>query len=179
MSNILKGKLGWKGEKGDSAYEISVKHGYTGTEAQWADDFLSADNYYDKSEMNTKLADYKLLGDFAVITGSYEYVEGQSSKQIELSYPTGFTKDNCVVISVMSGNSATQTKPMGNGSVMTLNSTTTGSVLYSAVLNTSNIILYFRNVYARAYSESTSPQIQLQDLPNLDYKIVLMKIPTE
>lgn len=50
---MLEGQLGFKGERGDSAYEIAVKHGYTGTEEQWSDDFLNADNYYDKTEMDT------------------------------------------------------------------------------------------------------------------------------
>ena len=35
MSNILKGKLGWKGERGYSAYEIAVQNGFEGTEQDW------------------------------------------------------------------------------------------------------------------------------------------------
>ena len=35
MSDILKGKLGWKGERGYSAYEIAVQNGYEGTEQDW------------------------------------------------------------------------------------------------------------------------------------------------
>jgi hypothetical protein len=52
---MLIGQLGYKGERGDSAYEIAVKHGYTGTEEQWSEDFLNAENYYDKSEVDTLL----------------------------------------------------------------------------------------------------------------------------
>lgn len=36
---ILKGSLGFKGEHGDSAYELAVKNGYEGTEAEWIEHF--------------------------------------------------------------------------------------------------------------------------------------------
>ena len=42
-----------KGERGYSAYEIAVQNGYTGTEAEWKDSFLNADNYYNKSEVDS------------------------------------------------------------------------------------------------------------------------------
>lgn len=35
MSNMLKASLGFKGEQGDSAYQIAVKNGFNGTEKQW------------------------------------------------------------------------------------------------------------------------------------------------
>jgi hypothetical protein len=35
MDNVLKGKLGFKGERGFSAYEIAVQNGYVGTEKDW------------------------------------------------------------------------------------------------------------------------------------------------
>lgn len=36
---ILKGSLGFKGEHGDSAYELAVKNGYQGTEEEWIEHF--------------------------------------------------------------------------------------------------------------------------------------------
>ena len=36
---ILKGSLGFKGEHGDSAYELAVKNGYEGTEEEWIEHF--------------------------------------------------------------------------------------------------------------------------------------------
>lgn len=44
------------------------------------------------------LADYKLKGDFAVITGSITIAASSSSTEL-ISYPTGFTADNSVPIS--------------------------------------------------------------------------------
>ena len=35
MENFLKGAVGFKGEKGDSAYDIAVKNGFEGTEQDW------------------------------------------------------------------------------------------------------------------------------------------------
>lgn len=35
MENLLKGVVGFKGEKGDSAYDIAVKNGFEGTEQDW------------------------------------------------------------------------------------------------------------------------------------------------
>lgn len=35
MDNFLRGQLGFKGEKGDSAYDIAVKNGFEGTEQDW------------------------------------------------------------------------------------------------------------------------------------------------
>lgn len=133
----------------------------------------------DGEEIYTKIADYKLLGDFAVITGNYAYEESVTDKDITLSYPTGFTRDNCVVISIMLGNTAVKTKPLGCNSVMTNSSITTGAVANSVVLFESNIRLKLRNLYAKGYVESTTPQIMLQELPSLEYKVVLMKIPTQ
>ena len=61
MNNVtetLEGELGFKGERGYSAYEIAVKHGYTGTEEQWSQDFTNPDNFYDKMEMDSILSGY-------------------------------------------------------------------------------------------------------------------------
>lgn len=38
-----------------SAYEIAVQNGYEGTAEEWTQQFLNADNYYNKTEVDTKL----------------------------------------------------------------------------------------------------------------------------
>ncbi len=79
-----------KGEKGDSAYQVAEKNGYTGSEKEWADSFLSADYYFNKSEIETKLrtkphifstvADLKKydlkVGEYAETTGYYAPNDG-------------------------------------------------------------------------------------------------------
>ncbi len=37
-----------------SAYEIAVQNGYEGTQEEWTEQFLNADNYYNKNEINQK-----------------------------------------------------------------------------------------------------------------------------
>lgn len=44
-----------KGERGYSAYEIAVQNGYEGTEEEWKDSFLNAENYYNKTETDNLL----------------------------------------------------------------------------------------------------------------------------
>lgn len=44
-----------KGEKGYSAYDLYVQNGGTLTEEQWLDEFLNAENFYNKSETDTFL----------------------------------------------------------------------------------------------------------------------------
>lgn len=48
--------------------------------------------------------DYKLKGDFAIITGTLEEDTEDSCYKKVLSLPSGFTKDNCVIVSVMTQN---------------------------------------------------------------------------
>lgn len=49
-----------------------------------------------ENEINTKLDSYKVKGDFAVINSNINLTNGDG--QLDLSYPSGFNKDNCVCI---------------------------------------------------------------------------------
>lgn len=106
------GILGFKGETGYSAYEIAVKHGYTGTEEQWSEDFLNAENYYDKSEIDTLLngkvntTDVYVKGNFAVIQGSAHWTEvstGLYHYTLNLSLPSGFSYGNTMIVAAQMG----------------------------------------------------------------------------
>lgn len=51
-SNEAKGGLGFKGERGYSAYEIAVQNGYEGTEQEWIDHFgLDLTDYIKTSDL--------------------------------------------------------------------------------------------------------------------------------
>ena len=54
------------------------------------------DRYFTENEINTKLNSYKVKGDFAVISNNINLTNGDG--QLDLSYPSGFNKDNCVCI---------------------------------------------------------------------------------
>lgn len=108
-----------KGEKGYSAYDIAVQNGYTGTEEEWLDEFLNADNFYNKSETDallddkadtTDLANYKLNGDFAVVTESLTILEDASTGSVNINLPSGFTATNTYVISYSYKSSITTLK---------------------------------------------------------------------
>lgn len=80
-----------KGERGYSAYELYVQHGGTLTEEEWLNEFINADNYYDKDYIdevvNKKtnyydtVADMKAdtslnSGDMAITLGYYSVNDG-------------------------------------------------------------------------------------------------------
>ena len=54
------------------------------------------DRYFTENEINTKLNSYKIKGDFAVINGNINLTNGEGS--VDVNYPSGFNKDNCVCI---------------------------------------------------------------------------------
>jgi hypothetical protein len=57
------------------------------------------DRYFTESEINSKLATYKLKGDFYVVNGNITLSNG-SGNTSQVALPSGFTKDNCVVVAV-------------------------------------------------------------------------------
>lgn len=63
------------------------------------------DRYYTESEVNTKLASYKLKGNFVTLTGTVTVSQGQYGGSKTWSYPSGFNKNNCAIVSVMAANS--------------------------------------------------------------------------
>ena len=54
------------------------------------------DRYFTENEINTKLNSYKVKGDFVVINGNINLTNGEGS--VDVNYPSGFNKDNCVCI---------------------------------------------------------------------------------
>lgn len=56
------------------------------------------DRYLTENEIDTKLNSYKVKGDFAVLNSNINLTNGDG--QLDLSYPSGFNKDNCVCIAV-------------------------------------------------------------------------------
>lgn len=173
----LEGELGYKGARGYSAYEIAVQHGYTGTEEQWSEDFLNAENYYDKTEMNnlldekaddndllnyydkteinSLLANYELKGNFAIITGT----QSTTSLNMLFDFPTGFNQNNCIVIGCMVKR---KNDTYWRGfNLQEVNNEQTPGVTYAftpSKINLVDLIAYYNNLFP------------------LDYRIVLMKI---
>lgn len=57
------------------------------------------ERYFTETEINNKLSTYKLKGDFYVVNGNVTLSNG-SGNTSQVALPSGFTKDNCVVVAV-------------------------------------------------------------------------------
>lgn len=73
MSDILRGKLGYKGESGDSAYEIAVKNGFSGTEKEWLAT-LGTTNHFEQ----TKTTYTTTTTNVTTISIPTSYIDGSS-----------------------------------------------------------------------------------------------------
>jgi len=174
------GILGFKGERGDSAYEIAVKNGYEGTEQEWIDHFgLDLSDYIKdtdiiddltheyttkplsakqgktlKDSLDTTNANVTALqNQIAVVSGIAEISTGETN--IAVDYPEGFGYSNCIVIG---GRWGTQPVPG-----LSLDNTGDIVIQSNVVLGDPKIIVY---VYA-------SPSIGETEF---DFKLVLLKI---
>lgn len=90
MDNVLKGKLGFKGERGFSAYEIAVQNGYVGTEKDWLSNLGTTSKFERDVVVYTAIAgqaEFDLPSSY--VTGSFidVYVEGErlSSEEYTLN----------------------------------------------------------------------------------------------
>lgn len=121
------------------------------------------DRYYTESESDAR---YKLKGDFAVITLKATPADQTAST----SYPSGFNKTNCVVLSAMGHNQNSSTLGFAYGANFDSHSYINGAVPLIIALNDviqitwSNIIL----LDGQNVGRPTTGNIQI--------KIVLMKV---
>ena len=128
---------------------------------------------YTKGEVDTKLTEYKLQGDFVILTGEMEKSTSHTELWVkEISYPTGYTQNNSVVVSVMVKGTTSATDVWTNGSLFNSSNTLAGAIPTSIRLKTDNIEISSRNI---AINGDTMPAVG-EASGELNYKIVLMKI---
>ena len=137
----------------------------------WANDELPAindtnlNNIEDGIESaHNNFANYKLLSDFVVLTGSFTFVNGQT--ELTINYPEGFTKSNCIVLSFMaqSSNESGYTEgflPTAVGYVM-------GALGKGIQLQNNGILIKLCNPTEGGHTSGTG---------SFAYKLTLMKIP--
>ena len=114
------------------------------------------DRYYTETESDSR---YKLQGDFALITGNFS-TEQSSLRTKSLSFPTGFTPTNCVVVSYGVKNSLFNTwyyEYLSSGSF-------TKSISFSDLDSTPHIYV------------STETTGTFSSIETISYRIVLMKV---
>lgn len=112
----------------------------------------------------------------AIVTGTITLTQSTESQiesgQVDISYPSGYTKDNCVILGIMARNSA-QTSSIGYSYGVLADENYSGVINSAsmgkyAVLKDNSIMLTMR------YDWNATPTSQRTDTYN--YKIVLMKV---
>ena len=164
---MIKGEKGDKGDKGSNQVAIQATKPTDKDILIWVDTSQEAGvfnpaNYYKKTETYSK-------NDFALLTGQItlaaaETVEKSKLTYLEIPYPDGFTKDNCIVISCglsHVGDTAFYSFGYNDKSYFNI------LVLSGAIPR--NVILNDNEIMLQCFNSAT------QEAP-YTYKIVLMKI---
>ena len=108
---------------------------------------------------------------FAILKGTITG-DGTESPSSQITFPKGFNRDNCVVLSANLQRTANDNK--GYGAIYDSASYVTGSIPLKVVMNSTDILLEIRNVLLGDENEVTIPEISTS--VSFDYTIVLMKI---
>ncbi len=114
--------------------------------------------------------DYKLKGDFAVITSSLTTPDTTSTSvqgAVDINYPKGFNKNNSVIISLMSKNNSMNSEANRKWSTVGINSSGSvvkGNLGLTASLNEENITVW------------VSKMAQEEQSKNIGIKLILMKV---
>lgn len=180
--DFLTGSLGWKGERGYSAYEVAVKNGYVGTVQDWlasigqSSHFNEDKTIYTTSETTSSVA---LPNTYTSNSFAEVYVNGQRLNANEYTIDTAnslitFTNSIAtgnkieVVILTMTTNSLPIVTTINSSST---NSTTPGTKavydfvtdeidsLASSILNLSNFQVLTGNIRALASEESLTVDV--------------------
>lgn len=98
---------------------------------------------------------------YAVITGNVSMTDGEGTTNV--NYPSGFNKDNCIILSMNIGMSTNTEINYSYGIIPSLSGTATGATSHRASLGNSNIGIAVKN-----YTDGGNYTFR--------FKIVLMKI---
>lgn len=112
--------------------------------------------------INTNLANVTVLT--GTITG-----DGTESPSKSINYPAGFTRDNCVILTINIQRSTSK----GYGTVFESSNMTSGTIPVRVILGASNILLEIRNINISNGSYPTTSAISSS--VSFNYTIMLMK----
>ena len=124
------------------------------TETLWKD---IQEDY--QTQINNKLN----KSDFAIVNGSLTLDSGRANGSV--NYPSGFTKNNCFVLSFMANNSANSN--YGYGYIATAAGYTSGAIGHRVVLTDDNILVGINNPTDGSHDSGTA---------TFNFKILLIKI---
>lgn len=111
------------------------------------------------------------LANVAVLTGTITG-DGTESPSKSLSYPSGFTRDNCVVLTVNLQRTNNDNK--GYGTVFDSSSYVAGAIPAKVVLDSDDILLEIRSILISSGAYPNSSVISSS--VSFNYTIMLMKI---
>lgn len=106
MSNTLKGSLGFKGEKGDSAYATALKHGFIGTEQDWLATLGTSSHFTEDSIIHTATANqtsFNLPDNYTSNSFIDVYINGLRLNSNEYSIDVNSKKINLIDIVLNAG----------------------------------------------------------------------------
>ena len=161
-----------KNNAGVYQYELArFRNATTGiTDFQDMRTFLDFDSIYAEIEQHIEDIDdgsaFVNKSDIAVLTGTLS-----NGLETISSFPSGFTKDNCVIVSVMFQNPNNPNGSWSSGSTFDSSGYTIGSMPYKAYMNTNGIVIKTKNIMV---TSGTYPTVDEGE--NHRYKIILMKI---
>ena len=98
---------------------------------------------------------------YTILSGDLTMTDGEGTTTI--SYPTGYTKNNTFILSVMTGNATNPSISYSYGTIPDISGVATGAIYKRVSLGTDNIIL---GVYNHTASGSGT----------INYKILLVRI---
>lgn len=106
MSNTLKGSLGFKGEKGDSAYAIALRNGFIGTEQDWLATLGTSSHFKEDSIIHTATANqtsFSIPSNYTSNSFIDVYINGLRLNSNEYSIDTNSKKINLIGIVLEAG----------------------------------------------------------------------------
>lgn len=89
-----------------------------------------------------------------------------------INYPSGYTKDNCVMISFSFDNSSLSNRHWAYGNLFDSSSWAGGAIPYTISMNTSNITIETKRI---TLVDGTLPSVGDSNVAH-NYKLILMKI---
>ena len=106
--NVLRGVLGFKGERGDSAYESAVLNGFIGTEQDWLATLGTASHFKEESVIHTSTAgqtSFSLPNSYTSNSFIDVYINGLRLNSNEFTIDTSNKKINLVGVTLTAGQS--------------------------------------------------------------------------
>lgn len=114
--------------------------------------------------------DYKLKGDFAIITGTLEEDTEDTCYKKVLSLPSGFTKDNCVIVSVMTQNPV-RTEQWVTGTMFSSSSYVIGGMPAIVYITNTQLTIKVKNIVL-----TNGESAFVGKGGSFNFKVIIMKI---